>query len=516
VSVRRFLHRFAVVGILAWAAPSLGEDPFAVPPGIAGQVEFWKLIFTTYDDTQLLVHDSEEPERIYSILDFRTLARSGLPEATVRAEMNAAEAREKRRIRELLERLHRTGAGREGLSVEELRIRSLFDDDARPDKFLRAADEKRVRSQRGIRGRFLEGLQRSHRYLPRMEQIFREEGVPVEVTRLPLIESSFNTNAYSKVGAAGMWQFMPSTGRLFMKVSTSVDERLDPFVSTRAAARFLLQNYERLRSWPLAITAYNHGPAGMARAIEQTGTRDIVQIIDRYESPTFGFASRNFYPEFLAALYVEQHYLDFFGPVPLDPPQHTDDVMLREFVAVDSVVRCSATGLDTIKELNPALRPSAFQRGRWLPAGYQLRLPPGSGDRFATCYANLPSAARRSSPPSTAVAGHTHRVRRGETLASIARRYGVSTDRLRRANKIRNSNVIRIGQVLKIPGGTAPRATAKARTGDKTVVHRVRRGQTLNGIARAYGRSVESLRRHNRLSDRNQIRVGQLLEIPSR
>jgi membrane-bound lytic murein transglycosylase D len=520
VSARRFVQQFALVAcfVACGASTAAAEDTFAVPRGLAGQVEFWKLIFTTYDATQIVVHDSEEPERIYSILDFRALARGGLSEAALRAEMNEAEARETRRIRALLERLHDAGTGREGLSVEELRIRGLFRDDARPDKFLRAADEKRVRAQRGIRGRFLTGLQRSRRYLPRMEKIFRAEGVPLEVARLPLIESSFNTNAYSKVGAAGMWQFMPSTGRLFLTISPTVDERLDPFVSTRAAARFLRQNYERLRSWPLAITAYNHGPGGMARAVEEVGSRDIVEIIDRYDGKGFGFASRNFYAEFLAALDVERRPEDFFGRVPLDPPLRTDDVVLGEHVAVASVLRCSESDLETFKALNPALRPAAFQRGRWLPAGYQVRLPPGAGRSFDSCYARLPSTARRSSPPASApvVARRSHRVRRGETLASIARRYGVSVDRLRKENDISNRHLIRVGEVLKIPGSGAPRVAEKPRAAKKKVVHKVRRGQTLNGIARSYGESVESLRRHNRIGDHNQIRVGQLLEIPSR
>src|SRR5205085_11537025 len=133
-------------------------------------------------------------------------------------------------------RLHGLGPHPEGLTDDERRIYELFKSDPAPDKFLVAADEKHLRSQRGLRERFAEAIRVSRRYLPEMERIFRAEGLPVELTRLPLIESCFNLRAYSKVGAAGIWQFMPATGRLFMRVDNVVVERRDPIASTRAAA----------------------------------------------------------------------------------------------------------------------------------------------------------------------------------------------------------------------------------------------------------------------------------------
>ena len=123
---------------------------------------------------------------------------------------------------------------------------------------------------------------------------------------MPHVESSFDPYAYSKVGAAGLWQFMRSTGRRFLRIDAAVDERLDPYRATEAAAQLLSYNYRLLGSWPLAITAYNHGAEGMRRAREQLGTDDIVRIVRDYHSPTFGFASRNFYVSFLAALTVSR------------------------------------------------------------------------------------------------------------------------------------------------------------------------------------------------------------------
>ena len=135
---------------------------------------------------------------------------------------------------------------------------------------------------------------------------------------LPHVESSFNPRAYSKVGAAGLWQFMRSTGRRYMRIDGAVDDRLDPFRSTEAAAQLLAYNYRVLGTWPLALTAYNHGTAGMRRAKETLGTDDIVRIVRNYTSRTFGFASRNFYVSFLAALEIDRNPEKYFGSLQKD------------------------------------------------------------------------------------------------------------------------------------------------------------------------------------------------------
>src|SRR4029453_14806897 len=162
-----------------------------------------------------------------------------------------------------------------------------------PSDYRDAKDE--LRFQLGQRDKFRDGLVRSGAYEEQMRAVFRENGLPDGLALLPHVESSFNVRAYSKYGAAGVWQFMRGTGRRFMKVDYVIDERLDPITSTRAAARLLRENYGILGSWPLALTAYNHGAAGMNGAVEKVGTSRIEVIIARYDSPSFGFASRNFY-----------------------------------------------------------------------------------------------------------------------------------------------------------------------------------------------------------------------------
>jgi membrane-bound lytic murein transglycosylase D len=255
-----------------------------------------------------------------------------------------------------------------------------------------------------------------------------------------------------------------------MRIDNSVDERLDPHVSTRAAAQFMRQNYERLGSWPLAIKAYNHGPAGIARAIRETGTTDAATIIQRYRGPAYKFASRNFYPEFLAALHVERNYRAYFGDLPLDPPLSAESVQLAQHTSMQAAARCAGTESWELASLNPGLLDAVHTGRRPIPSGYELRLPRGARERFRACVAGLPPAqvqrAARSVPAhrgrtrasgsqvaSAAVKRRTHivhKVKRGQTLGQIANQYGCSVDQIRRGNKLKG-NKIRTGQVLRIP-----------------------------------------------------------------
>jgi membrane-bound lytic murein transglycosylase D len=232
--------------------------------------------------------------------------------------------------------------------------------------------EGRVRSQRGAKERFLSGLKTAGRYLSRMQKIFRDEGLPVELAYLPLVESSFNVHARSSAGAVGMWQFMPDTGKKFMRISDAVDERRDPVASTRAAARLLKENRRLLGSWPLAITAYNHGTEGVFRGIEAAGSADLMEIIQRYESPTFGFASKNFYAEFVAAAEVAKNRDTYFPSLRPHPPVTLHEVEIKRALPVQRLLKPAAISQKDFYEWNPALSPTT----KLIPAGYRVKLPP--------------------------------------------------------------------------------------------------------------------------------------------
>lgn len=239
-------------------------------------VDFWRQIYAVYDTKQVVFHNTENLGVQYKVLDF-----TGLEERQIADS-------EKKAIRDLTVR-------------EELaRLRSVYGET--------------VRAQVGLRDRFLEGLKRSQRTMPAIEEIFQNYGIPREISRLAFVESLFNERAFSKAGAAGLWQFMPGTARHYMTVNHQIDERYNPLVATRGAARLLLKNYNLLGTWPLAINAYNSGPANLQKAISAVGTRDIATIIRGYKGGSYAFASRNFYPSFLAALEIYENQEKYFGP----------------------------------------------------------------------------------------------------------------------------------------------------------------------------------------------------------
>jgi membrane-bound lytic murein transglycosylase D len=438
------------------AAPAVGGD-FQVPAALRPQVDFWIGIFATYSRHQDVIHDTERLDRVFTVVDLRDLAAQGASEGQIDSLMRAREDAEKARIRAMLHRLQ-SDPDPATLTAEERRLQALFAEDPSPTRYLDAAAPDRLRGQRGLRERFAQGVAIGHAYFPQMEEIFRRRGVPVEITRLPLVESTFNMKAYSKVGAAGVWQFMPGTARHFMRVDDLVDERLDPLAATAAAATFLRQNYDRLGTWPLAIKAYNHGPAGMARAVRDTGTTDIATIIRRYKGPAFKFASRNFYPEFLAALHVERNHHKYFGDLALHPPRRAETVVLPAPMSIASAARCAGGDVWSISDLNPSLLPPVRAGRAAIPAGFALRVPAGDGDAVRRCAAAQPpvqaqrfAAVRRPRGERARGGGaRVHRVQRGQTLAGIAARYGCSVDQLRRGNGLKTKTV-RAGQLLRIP-----------------------------------------------------------------
>jgi membrane-bound lytic murein transglycosylase D len=479
--LRLLTAALALLASLAAAAPAAASPLFPEPAALRTPISFWKKIFGVYSKHQIVFHDPEHLGRVYSVLDFSNRAAAGDSELVLEIVERDAMAKERERIRNVLLRLDARQGNTVGLDDEERKVWELFDNDKDPRRFALAADPSRIHSQRGLRERFADGVRVSRRYLAEMEEVFRREGLPPELTRLPLVESCFDIEAYSKVGAAGIWQFMPSTGRNYLSIGGVVDERRDPLRATRGAALHLKENYEVLGSWPLAITAYNHGRAGVARAVRETGSSDIGVIVKKYRGPLFGFASRNFYAEFLAALAVERDYKHYFGDLQFEAPFATDEIQLSEALAGNVAAKCAAVPATELAALNPAVDSAVFLGAGNIPRGYLLRVPSGTAGAFQQRLAQIASDARvvavrsnhsrravakasaKSAPRAatrlregTAVASaagyRTHTVGKGQTLSHIAERYNVSVTKLRSANRLRG-NSVKAGQVLKIPTG---------------------------------------------------------------
>jgi len=435
------------------AAP---HDPFAHPSELEPDVRFWIRVYTEVTTNQGLLHDDWNLGLVYEVLRFD-------PGASPRErERRVAEA--KTRYTNLLKRF--AAGSTDELTPHERRILHAFGDKATPGDFRNAIE--RIRFQLGQADRFHEGLIRAAVWEKQIARTLAEHGVPPEIAALPHVESSFNLSAYSKVGAAGLWQFMPSTARRYMRVDGVVDERLDPYSATEAAANLMLYNYRLVGTWPLAVTAYNHGPGGLRRAQDELGTSDIAVIVKRFQGATFGFASRNFYVAFLAALEVDRNADKYFGPITRLPDTESTTIELPDYIAVDALAKAFKVDMGALKVLNPALRPPIWNRSRFVPRGYALRLPgkPPQSE-IAAAWDRLPPAQRYVAQRNDG----SHRIRRNETLAGIASASGVSLNRLLAANGWSAEHAAARGQIVRIPipasraetaGGTSGAAAAAA------------------------------------------------------
>ncbi len=311
---------FAVIGT-AQAQPELFPRPKELEPA----VQFWTRVYTEVDTHSGFIHDDLRLDIVYQ---------------TVRFTDDMSQRDRRRRVERALELdqniLNKLGGGaRQNLNSEEQRVLALFPEGTSNAEFRAAAG--RLRFQLGQSDRFRAGLVRAGAWKPYIYEVLDKEGLPRELASLPHVESSFDPTAYSKVGAAGLWQFTRSTGVRYMRIDHIVDERRDPFMATKAAARLLADNHSVVETWPLALTAYNHGLAGMRRAADQLRTTDIATIIAKYQSRSFGFASRNFYAAFLAALSIDQDPERYFEHLRVDPPSPTGIVVVPAYMHADKL-----------------------------------------------------------------------------------------------------------------------------------------------------------------------------------
>ena len=421
-----------------WCTPVRAEtsNAFAYPPELEPDVRFWIRVYTEVTTDQGLLHDDWYLGLVYEVLRFD-------PSDSPRQREHIVE-QAKARYAALLRRF--AAGDTEDLTPHERRILHDFGDKTTPAGYREAIE--RIRFQLGQADRFHEGLIRAQAYEASISRVLADRGVPPEIGALPHVESSFNPAAYSRVGAAGLWQFMPGTARRYMRVDGVVDQRLDPYSATEAAANLMLYNYRLLGSWPLAVTAYNHGPGGLRRAQDELGTNNIAVIVKHYQGATFGFASRNFYVAFLAALEVDRNAEKYFGPLTHLPDTQSTVVTLPDYVAVDALARAFKADLGALRVLNPALRPPVWNKSRLVPRGYELRIP---GSLPA---ADITAAWTRLVPAERFVAQRndgTHRARRGETLAGIAAVSGVALNRLLAANGLSATRELTRGEVVRIP-----------------------------------------------------------------
>jgi membrane-bound lytic murein transglycosylase D len=430
--------------VRAHAAPigTLAAAELPDPPQLAPAVRFWVRVYTRIDTNAGFLHDRRDLAVIYRTLHFTPGSSAD------ERQLIVDRARDR-----IAEELRQIASGRRPLTPEERRIKALWGPRATPARLREAAND--IRFQLGQSNRFRAGLVRSGAWQHAIARALTRAGLPAGLAALPLVESSYDPRAYSKDGAAGLWQFMPSTARRFLTIDRAVDDRLDPFRATEAAAQLLAYNYRILGTWPLAITAYNHGLAGMMRAVAAVGTKNIVTIVRRYHTPMFGFASRNFYVCFLAALEVERHARRYFGVIHELPEEHFREVPMPAYVAIGPLEHVLGVAAAKLHELNPALRPLVWEGALDVPKGYRLRLP-AAGPVWTAALLEQRLGPRelfaaQPVPPS-------YRVHWGDTLSGIAARYGVGVDVLARYNGIQPDAWLRVGERILLPHPSTPPA----------------------------------------------------------
>jgi peptidoglycan lytic transglycosylase D len=364
------------IALVALAAPVLAIASELPSEGLESRIEFWKKVYTQYGEDDVIIHDRIRVNLIYDV--------------AVRGEQQSKISSVQQAIDEIRANLETP----ENLSPAAQQIQNaIVAYGLTPTPAILTELRENVHTQLGIKERFREGIIRSGRYLETFQGMFDKAGLPTDIALLPLVESSFENRALSNAGAAGIWQFTRGTGRLYMTVNKKVDERLNPEKATRAAVRLLSDNYAALGSWPLAITAYNHGRGGMMRAQNEVGSSDLTKVIDEYQGPLFGYASMNFYSEFLAAVDVYKNHEQYFGQLVLDQP--------------------------TTKQPAPAI----------------------------TAVAAAKPAPKKIQTTAKVAASDKYRVRKGDTLTEIAQRFGTTVRDLMDTNNLRNS-VIHAGQIL--------------------------------------------------------------------
>lgn len=343
---------------------------FTVPDSLRHVVDFWKRIYTEIYSFQVVVHDNERTDLIWGIVDLRDEAgRDDVSYDTLRKAALDVGRRYQKNVKTLL--TTRYDAAK--LEGELKRLHDIIERNGGVKKM--RGSESRVRVQRGLRDVFQDSIIRSGRYLEEYRRIFREQGLPEELALLPHLESSFRFDANSSAGAVGIWQLTRGAVHKVIHVSTVVDERIDPWRSAEAAARIMRDNYATLKSWPLAVTAYNQGTNAMRAAVRVLKTRDIATVVSRYRGRSFGFAGRNFYCAFVAVIEVASDYQRYYGDLAIEAPHPVNQHTVAKAAPLKTIAKELGVEANTLAELNPHLRKPAVSANARLPMGTVLNLP---------------------------------------------------------------------------------------------------------------------------------------------
>ena len=413
-------------------AQASGQPNFPQYSVIRSNVHFWEKIYGQYSENDAIVHDKVHLSVIYEIIP---LLDKNLPGA--RRVNKIVRKKTVEKYRTILERL---GKGIKPQNKNEQRVYDFFKGKNKRQQFQEAADN--IRIQTGLKERFKQGVIRSGGYITEIKKVLIAHGLPVEIAYLPHVESSFNNHAHSSSGAQGMWQFTYGTGKQYLQINSVLDERRDPILAAEAAARYLKSSYKSLGSWPLALTSYNYGPAGMLRAVKAEGSYE--KIFSNYNEGHFKFASRNFYSEFLAAYNVARQIEKTQKNI-IHRPQRTYYLTVPSYISLATLGRHFKLPPQVIGDLNPALLSPILKGRKYIPPKYKLRLP--NTKRVTQRLHSIPGSKYKTHQKPSGF----YIVKHGDTASSIATRHNVTLANLLKTNNLKLHGKIYAQQKLKIP-----------------------------------------------------------------
>jgi membrane-bound lytic murein transglycosylase D len=377
--------------------------------------------------------------------------------------------------------------------------------------YVREEIELLTRAPDGKESFFVKAYRRSGMYRPYIVEELKKAGLPAELSWLPLIESGFKVNALSSARALGLWQFIPSTGSKFgLRRDRLVDERLDPEKSTHAAIAYMKELHQIFGDWTTVLAAYNCGEGKVLRVIREQNFNYLDNFWDLYEQ--LPRETARYVPRFLATLHIvsnpKKYGLDL---VALDYPPEYKIVTVSKRVHLKDIASLIGSSREDLRNLNPELRYNVVPG-----ENYALRIPPDKKETLLAKLDQLPDSSPIETAPAPTTAIRYHKIKRGETLAGIARKYRTTVKQIARANKMGRRSTIVAGRTLKIPQKETSVSIAKNENKPqyrRTSKHVVKKGDSLWNLARRYGTSAKDIRKYNKLSNSN-LRLGQVIKIP--
>jgi len=353
---------------------------FNISPGLYDRVLFWSQVYSLYQSTTVLIHDRRELSIIYKVLDVKTKQDTQILNTIIKninKELVAFSQIDKKTLKIIKPKNE----------YQKIILEAWKDKFYKTnfDELFKTASQN-VRTQTGQRDVIAGAIKSSSMYISEIKSVFKDYGLPEELIKLPFVESSFNPKAVSKVGAGGLWQIMGYAGGSDIKMEEHIDERFSPAKSAIVAAKMLKTNYEKLGSWPLAVTSYNYGLSGVLKATKESGTKDLVKIISDYKNSRWKFASQNFYAEFLAALYVTTYYEDLFGQVSKFESRVFENITLTKSVNIFEIAKKHKTSVDTIASYNPELSEKVLNGKAMIQKNHVIKIPYNKADSINEFY----------------------------------------------------------------------------------------------------------------------------------